>query len=200
MSLLKKKHDHIHDAYLKSLLLAVDDFLDTHYTFRCEKRYHGLLGKLRAFGDIQSSEEQETRTSQERYRGELLVQYSDPDAAEIFKKFEQEQESFGEKLVRLIEAKGLDQIEVYKKANIDRKLFSKIKTQKDYIPSKRTILALAIAMELPLEEMQALLREAGFTLSPSILSDVIVEYFISHQRYDFDEINAALYAYDKPIF
>ena len=140
MSLLKKKHDHIHDAYLKSLLLAVNDFLDTHYTFRCKKRYHGLLGKLRAFGDIQSSEEQETRTSQERYRGELLVQYSDPGAAEIFKKFEQDQESFGEKLGRLIEAKELDQVVVYKKANIDRKLFSKIKTQKDYIPSKRTIL------------------------------------------------------------
>ena len=126
--------------------------------------------------------------------------YSDPEAAEIFKKFEQEQESFGEKLVRLIESRELDPIVVYKKANVDRKLFSKIRTQKDYIPSKRTILALAIAMELPLEEMQTLLREAGFTLSPSILSDVIVEYFISHQRYDFDEINAALYAYDKPIF
>ena len=199
MSLIKKKHDHIHDAYLKSLLLAVDDFLDTHYTFRCEKRYHGLLGKLRAFVDIQSAEEQEARTSQGRCR-ELLVMYSDPEAAEIFKKFEQEQESFGEKLVRLIESRELDPIVVYKKANVDRKLFSKIRTQKDYIPSKRTILALAIAMELPLEEMQTLLREAGFTLSPSILSDVIVEYFISHQRYDFDEINAALYAYDKPIF
>ena len=134
MSLLKKKHDHIHDAYLKSLLLAVDDFLDTHYTFRCEKRYHGLLGRLRAFGDMQSAEEQEARTSQERYLGELLVQYSAPSAAEIFKKFEQEQESFGEKLVRQIEAKGLDPVAVYKKANIDRKLFSKIKTQKDYIP------------------------------------------------------------------
>jgi hypothetical protein len=199
MSLIKKKHDHIHDAYLKSLLLAVDDFLDAHYTFRCEKRYHGLLGRLRAFGDIQSAEEQEARTSQEQFR-ELRVQYSDPEAAEIFKKFEQEQKSFGEKLVRLIEAKELDQVVVYKKANIDRKLFSKIKTQKDYIPSKRTVLALAIAMELPLEEVQALLREAGFALSPSILSDVIVVYFISHQRYDFDEINAALYAYDKPIF
>lgn len=116
MSLLKKKHDHIHDAYLKSLLLAVDDFLDTHYTFRCEKRYHGLLGRLRAFGDMQSAEEQEARTSQERYLGELLVQYSAPSAAEIFKKFEQEQESFGEKLVRQIEAKGLDPVAVYKKA------------------------------------------------------------------------------------
>ena len=149
---------------------------------------------------MQSAEEQEARTSQERYLGELLVQYSAPSAAEIFKKFEQEQESFGEKLVRQIEAKGLDPVAVYKKANIDRKLFSKIKTQKDYIPCKRTVLALAIAMELPLEEVQALLREAGFSLSPSILSDVIVEYFISHQRYDFDEINASLYAYDKPIF
>lgn len=200
MSLIKKKHEHVSDAYLKSILLAVDDFLDAHYTFRCEKRYRGLLGKFRAFGDIQSAEEQEARTSQERYRGEQLVQYSDPGAAEIFKKFEQEQKSFGEKLMCLIEAKELDPVSMYKKANIDRKLFSKIKTQKDYVPSKHTILALAIAMELTMDETQALLREAGFALSPSILSDVIVEYFISHQRYDFDEINAALYAYDKPIF
>ena len=55
-------------------------------------------------------------------------------------------------------------------------------------------------MELPLDEAQELLREAGFAFSPSILSDVIIEYFISHQKYDFDEINAALYAYDKPVF
>ena len=92
MSLIKKKHEHIHDAYLKSLLLTVDDYLDTHYTFRCEKRYHGLLGRLRAFGDMQSAEEQEARTSQEQFR-ELRVQYSFPGAAEIFQKFEHEQES-----------------------------------------------------------------------------------------------------------
>ena len=88
MSLIKKKHEHVHDEHLKSILLAVDDFLDTHYTFRWEKRYRGLLGKLRAFGDMQNAEEQEARTSPEQYRGELLVQYSVPGAAEIFKKFE----------------------------------------------------------------------------------------------------------------
>ena len=112
----------------------------------------------------------------------------------------EQQESFGTKLMRLMMSKGLDPITVYKKANIDRKLFSKIKSQKDYLPSKRTVMALAIAMELPLDEAQELLREAGFAFSPSILSDVIIEYFISHQKYDFDEINAALYAYDKPVF
>ena len=122
------------------------------------------------------------------------------EALEMFRQMMEQQESFGTKLMRLMMSKGLDPITVYKKANIDRKLFSKIKSQKDYLPSKRTVMALAIAMELPLDEAQELLREAGFAFSPSILSDVIIEYFISHQKYDFDEINAALYAYDKPVF
>ncbi|WP_165177798.1 helix-turn-helix domain-containing protein [Desulfovibrio sp. ZJ369] len=199
MSLTKKKHKQVREMYLKSLLLDVDAYLDTHYTFRCEKRYRGLLGKFLAWGDIQRVEEHEAKISQEHYRVES-VYGSSPDAVEMFRKYMKPEESFGEKLVRLMEAKGLDPVVVYKKANIDRKLFSKIKTQKDYLPSKRTVMALAIAMELPLEETQSLLREAGFAFSPSILSDVIVEYFISHQKYDFDEINAALYAYDKPIF
>ena len=199
MSLLKKKHKHIRDAYLKSVLLEVDDYLDMHYIFRSEKQYQGLWGRLVALGDIQRAEEHETRISQERYREEH-VYGSSPEALEMFRQMMEQQESFGTKLMRLMMSKGLDPITVYKKANIDRKLFSKIKSQKDYLPSKRTVMALAIAMELPLDEAQELLREAGFAFSPSILSDVISEYFISHQKYDFDEINAALYAYDKPVF
>lgn len=199
MSLTKKTHEHVRDAYLKTLLLDLDDFLDTHYTFRCEKRYRSLWGKFLAILDIQSAEENEAKTSQEHYRLEV-VYGSCPGAVELFRKYEKPRESFGDKLMGQMESKGLDPVVVYKKANIDRKLFSKIKTQKDYLPSKRTLLALAIAMELSMDETQALLREAGFAFSPSILFDVIVEYFISHQQYDLDEINAVLYAYDQTIF
>lgn len=103
-------------------------------------------------------------------------------------------------LMRLIEAKGLDPVAVYKRANIDRKLFSKIRTNPDYIPSKKTALALALAMELSLEETEKLLKTAGYALSDALLSDVIVEFFIRGGTYDFDEINAALCTYNQPIF
>lgn len=199
MSLIKKKHQHIRDEYLRFTLLNVDDFIDTHYIFRSKKKYHGLLGKLLAIIDRQSAEEEESKNSQEHYI-DYEIYGSNPYAFEQFKDFLVKKEYFGSKLMRLIENKGLDPVEVYKRANIDRKLFSKIKSQECYIPGKRTIIALAIAMELSLEETEKLLREAGFAFSPSILFDVIIEYFISHQKYDFDEINATLYMYNQPIF
>lgn len=86
-----------------------------------------------------------------------------------------------------------------KKANISRKLFSKIRTGRGYMPGKRTILALAIGLELSVEETENLLEHAGFALSQSILSDVIVKYFISHKKYDIYEINDALFHYQQPL-
>lgn len=206
MSLIKKTHDKITSPYLKTLLLRVDDFLDLHYRFRCEKRYKGWIGRLRALSDREEAEKQEHASSGEHWWEEPEIYYSDPHAAEVFKDYISQaqkdhlNDNFSVYLMRLIEAKGLDAVQVYKRANIDRKLFSKIKTNPDYIPSKKTVLALAIALELGLDETQALLKKAGFTLSNSILSDVIIEFFITHGKYDLDEINAALYAYDQSIF
>lgn len=197
----------------EALLAAIDAFLDAHYEFRRKDKYKGFIGKIRASFDRYEVEEREKQTTGARYYTPQFqrddVFFSDPHAWEKFEKEAHREEeeflrlaieqSFSTALMKLIEAKGKDAVEVYKRANIDRKLFSKIRSNHSYIPSKKTIIALALALELSLDETQTILGRAGFTLSRSILFDVIIEYFISQGKYDIYEINNVLFAYKQPI-
>lgn len=107
-------------------------------------------------------------------------------------------EPFNAALLKLIDSKGLKDSEVYKKANISRQTFSKIRSGKGYLPSKPTILALAIALKLSLPETDDLLEKAGYALSHSQLLDVVVEYFLKNRDYDIFTINQVLFEYNLP--
>lgn len=189
--------DHDMDVYLvifdraafavgKELLGAVESYIDENYIDdHSEKRRKLLAVEYKALNEAMAPPFSQAAPRTASKGLDALVEELD--------------EPFNTTLLRLIDAKGKTDVEVYKRANIDRKLFSKIRTGKGYMPGKRTILALAVALELTLDETDDLLERAGYALSHSQKFDVIVEFFIVNGKYDIYEINEVLFKYDQPL-
>lgn len=174
----------------RKLLGAVDSYIDEHYV-----EAHADQRRWRH----RKKEEEDLSVFLGATAEEAV--YAEPMMApqSIGELLDQLDEPFSYALLKLIDDKGKTDVEVYKKANLDRKLFSKIRTGKGYTPRKPTILALAVALELTLPETDALLKRAGYALSHASKFDVIVEYFIINRNYNIFEINEVLFEYDQPL-
>ena len=172
----------------------IEEYIDENYVSeRAEEEYGGPIGTL----------------SGERYRRRLLAESmtldAEPEYAPQQKKASLEDvlnnlgESFQARLLRMIDERGMTDPEVYKRANVDRKLFSKIRCNENYIPKKKTIVALAIALRLNLDDTRDLLASAGLMLTNNSKSDVIVSFCIENGIYDIYEVNALLFQFQQPI-
>ena len=137
----------------------------------------------------------ERRAPRGRVMADLAIRANCTDVDELVIKLDR---SFADELFYWIDQKGLTDVECYKRSNVDKKTFSKIKCQKHYRPSKVTAVSFAIGLHLSIDEAERLLSTAGLCLSPSITFDVIIRYFLTTGRYDtIHDVNEALYQFDQ---
>ena len=178
-----------------------DSYVDAHFDHKREysrrldiaKRYYPQSDMFRNAPQSFVSDSEENTADQNQ------PVFLEKTSASLEDMLQQMDESFSQMILRKIAEKGIKNADCYKKANIDKKLFSKIINNIHYKPKKATALALAVSLELSLPETNELLQKAGFALTHSEKFDIIVEYFILHKKYDIFEINEMLYEFDQPL-
>ena len=200
----------------EALFRAVESYLDeTYVEEQLEKEYSDSGPRRRLFHHLNRRQERESLSEDASsvpmeapsVYGSALSQSptagrvsgKKPTKKDLEEQLRKLDRGFSETLLALIDASGKKDSEVYKRANIDRKLFSKIKNKPEYRPSKPTVLAFAFALRLDLDQAKDLLVKAGYALSHSNRFDVIVEYFLLRREYDLFQVNEVLFAFDQPL-
>lgn len=215
-------------AISKKLFASVEEYIDDHYVTEKDEsidesdRRSGFIRREENYAEFVRRQNPPRSEQRDQAGHAPVVNASMPSAAagpleekaqqtknkKLFSRREKRSlknlmehldETFSQMLLRLIDERGLKDSAVYKKANIDRRHFSKIKNDINYAPNKKTVLAFAIALELSLDETKDLLMRAGFAFSSSSKFDVIICFFIENGEYDIFEINEVLFAYQQPL-